>query len=475
MAMGAAIGMMCLISWLKYGLTGMIRVDHNPFPPVWSYPIFIAFTGALALFGYHYYRLIWNTPGIYEKNYKAQAYWIVVLASLMLPFLSNDVIIYLGHGYLSNHGVDVFANTDILKNSAWAPYIDDWKDGPFVYGPVNLIPAKLANLVGGENLWISFFTYKLLMLLIGFGIVEMLNKIVKEPKDLLLAVLAPAFWLHNIGHMHNDLIACLLVLTAVFFVLKNLLMPAAVFIGMALSCKVSVIMYVPFIFSLYFFTADEQISKKIGRMVVSVLLLAITIIGCYAIFYDGGASISVPFQYLSRQHPAKSFAEILGEILNVVCSGVNKANIESELAMEEIPNEDPKVYWWGISKMIFNIVGILMMLITGWIFALKTKMKFNRELIVELFIKLSFIFFFFYLHIFQAWYLALLIPLIAISSNQRIKKYFMVLCAYSGVHTIMIAIARPSFLFYILPVLVIINALLFLWQFRRNYLMVESY
>ncbi len=468
----ASIASLCGISWLKYGLTGNIRVDHNPFPAAWSYPIFVLFVGSLALFAYNYWKIIWKTESK-KTNYKKEAYGIIILASCMLPFLSNDVIIYLGHGYLSNHGVDVFANTDILKNSAWAPYIEDWKDGPFVYGPINLIPAKLANLVGGESIWFTLITYKILMLLVGFGIVELLHKIVRDPKDLLIAVLAPAFWLHNVGHLHNDLIACLLALTSVFFILKNQLLPSAVFIGIALSCKVSVIIYVPFIFSLYFFTSEEKMVQRFGKMFLSLLLLAITVIGCYAIFYDGGASITVPFNYLSNQQPSKSFAEILGEMLNVIFSGINQANIESELSMETIPTTDPKIYWWGISKTIFNMIGILLFIVTGLIFAIKTKMKFNKELTIEFFIKISFIFFFIYLHIFQAWYLVLLIPLIMISQNNRLKKYFMVLCCYSGIHTIIITIARPSALYYILPLLVMINAGLFVWQFRKNYLTVE--
>ena len=68
--------------------------------------------------------------GLEKENYKKEAYWIVILASCMLPFLSNDVFVYLGHGYLSNHGVDVFSHTNILKDSIWINYIDAWPDGP---------------------------------------------------------------------------------------------------------------------------------------------------------------------------------------------------------------------------------------------------------------------------------------------------------------------------------------------------------
>jgi hypothetical protein len=309
---------------------------------------------------------------------------------------------------------------------------------------------------------------------VGVGIIEILHQIIKDPKDLLIAILAPAFWLHNIGHLHNDLIACLFVLASVYFITKNQLVPAAIFIGVAFSCKVSVVFYVPFIFVYYYYSSTAQKSKRVISIMVSLALFLLSIGACYAIFWKGNSSIQVPLNYLSKQQSTKSFSEILGEILNVLFSGVNRANIESEVAMEEVANNDPKMHWWALAKIIFNVIGIIMFVITALIFSVKTRLKFSREQIVELFIKFNLIFFFYYLHIFQAWYLILFIPLIALSNNERIKKYFMVLASYSGIHTIIITIARPSALFYILPVLVIFNCLLFLWQFKKNFLMVEA-
>lgn len=471
--MFAGILLMLLLGALKVGITGNIRVDHNPFPVGWGYPVFIAFVLAMFIFSISFWNLIWKND-LQKPNYRIPVYLVLVLSSCMMPFLSNDVIIYLGHGWLSNHSVDVFSNTQILKNSVWAPYIDDWKDGPFVYGPINLIPAKLANYLGGNNIWLTFISYKILMLFVGVFIIEILIKIIKHPKDLLIAAMAPMFWLHNVGHMHNDLIAALFVLAAVYFVLNKQIISSAIFIGIALSCKVSIALYVPFIFTLYFFTSEAILKSKIVNVLFGIVALIAAVLSCYAIYWTGTSSIEVPFKYLSKQQSTKTFAEILGEILNVIFSGLNKENIQSEVEMEALPTNDPKQYWLSISKSIFNVIGLVMFVITGIIFAIKTKMKFSKEQVIELFIKFNFIFFFYYLHIFQAWYLILLVPLIVISSNIRIKKYFMILCCYSGIHTIIITIARPSALYYVLPALVIINCALFLWQFKRNFLLVES-
>jgi Glycosyltransferase family 87 len=474
-AVFVGIMLMVGISWLRYGLIHTMKVDNEPFPVEWNYPVFILFIGSLLLLAFSYWKIVWTlSPSVTKRSYKVEAYLIVILSSMMLPFLSNDVFVYLGHGYLSNQGVDVFSHTNILKSSIWISYIDAWPDGPFVYGPINLIPSKIANWIGGENIWLTFISYKIFTLLVGFGIVELLTRMVKHPKDLLIAIIAPSFWLHNIGHMHNDMIAALFIMASVLFILKNQLILSAIFIGLSLSCKVSSIVYIPFIFCMYYFTNQTSSSKKWGNMMVSFLVLMATIVGCYGIFYTGSSSLTVPFNYLAQQNAAKSFAEILGEILNVVAGGLSPEAIESEVSMVEINKTDPKVYWWGISQKIFNLIGLLLMFITSLIFAIKTKMKFNKELTIEYFIKISFIFFFIYLHIFQAWYLILLMPMIVISQNNRIKRYFMVLCAYSGIHTIIYVIARPSALFYLVPVLVLINASLFLWQFRKNYLSVES-
>ncbi len=472
-ALIAGVLLMIGLSWLRYGLIRNLKVDNTPFPVEWNYPVFIVFISALVLIAINYWKLVWKDQAAGRKNFKKEAYWIVILSSFILPFLSNDVFVYLGHGYLSNHGVDVFSHTNILKDSIWISYIDAWPDGPFVYGPLNLLPAKIANWIGGENIWLTFASYKVLMMLMGFGIVELLHKIIKDPKDLLMAVLAPAFWLHNIGHMHNDMIAAVFVMVSVALILRNHMIAAALFMGIALACKVSVIIYVPFIFCFFFFTYQMSVGKKILVMCGAFILLVASIMGSYAIFYTGPDSLTVPFGYLAKQNAAKSFAEILGEILNVLFSD-DKNSIGNEFDKASIVKTDPKVYWWGVSQKIFNVIGLVMMVLLTIIFIAKTKLKLSKELVIEYFIKLSFIFFFIYLHIFQAWYLVLLMPLIVISENQRIKKFFMVLCAYSGVHTIIYVIARPSALFYLVPVLVIINCGLFLCHFRKNYLTVEA-
>lgn len=471
MGVWISIILMVVISWLRYGLVETLKVDNTPFPIAWNYPIFGIYINALIWLGICYYKIVTSPFHTHGKSYRREAYIIVVLSSLMLPFLSNDVFVYLGHGYLSNHGTDVFSNTNILQKSIWIKYIDAWPDGPFVYGPINLIPAKIACWIGGDSIWGSFIAYKILMLGFAVGIVEILISSIKKSSDILIAAIAPAFWLHNVGHMHNDMIACLFVGIAVFFVLKQQLIPSALFIGISLACKVSAIIYLPFVFLLFYYTSSKKPSIKWLHIVLSVAVFSVSLVGCYAIFYTGQDSLSVPFNYLAKQNAAKSFAEVLGEMLNVI---LGDANIDAEFNKASIAKKDPKVYWWGVAQKIFNIIGLCMMVILTIVFIVKTKFKFTKEITVEFFIKLSFIFFFIYLHIFQAWYLILLFPLILITENDRIKRYFMVICAYSGVHTIIYVIARPSFLFFLVPVMVIINCGLFLWQFRKNYLTVEA-
>ncbi len=471
MGVWISVILMVITSWIRYGLVETLKVDNTPFPVSWNYPVFGVYINALIWLGVCYYKIVTSSVNISRKNYRKEAYIIVILSSFMLPFLSNDVFVYLGHGYLSNHGVDVFSHTNILQRSIWIKYIDAWPDGPFVYGPINLIPAKIACWIGGDSIWGSFIAYKILMLGFAIGVVEVLMASIKKSSDILIAVIAPAFWLHNVGHMHNDMIAALFVAIGVYFILKKQLLPSAIFVGIALACKVSAVMYVPFIFVLYFFTSDKKPLAKWGFMVLSVLLLGGAIVGCYAIFYTGPDSLKVPFNYLAKQNAAKSFAEVLGEMLNVL---LGDANIDAEFNKASIAKKDPKVYWWGVSQKIFNVIGLIMMVILTIVFIIKTKLKFTKEITVEYFTKLNFIFFFIYLHIFQAWYLILLFPLVLIIENTRIKKYFMVLCAYSGVHTIIYVIARPSLLFYLVPIMVIVNCALFLWQFRKNYLTLEA-
>lgn len=473
MYMTLGVGIMIFLSWLKFYFTNNILVDHNPFPHHLGYLVFGLFLLGIIIYSLGYFK-IYQTLHHFskEKKYKYLAYILVVFSSMMLPFVSNDVIIYLAHGQLSNVGVDVFGNTNILKDSIWAPHIFDWIDGPFVYGPINLVPAKIANYIGGDNLIVTFIVYKIMMIGFSILIIELVYKYCRNISDFILVIFNPAFWLHNVGHMHNDIIACAMILVAFYFLFKqNNIVLSSIFIAIAMLSKVSVVVYVPFIYVFYFLFSNIPKTFNFILTALGLFSFLTTLFFIYFLFWNGGTTLTVPFGYLDNQLPNKSFAEILGEILNVIFS----SNVIDEINSEFIHDHNPKVKWWRITIDIFHGIGILLTAITTFIFVYKSKWRFTKLLVAEYFTKVCFIFFFFYLHIFQAWYLILIFPfIILLKNNDRIKKYYAVLCCYSGIHTIMITIDRPSYLFYLLPILVVGNIILFLWQFRKNYLTVET-
>jgi len=468
-----------LLSWCKFGVTGSIRVDHNPFPGVWGYLVFIVFGSSLLVFGIQYWRLYTGKYGTYYDFKQLQKFaWIqLIIASLAMPLLSNDVFVYLAHGELSNRGVDVFSQTNVLQQSIWFEFIGDWKDAPCVYGPINLLIAKLAASMSFGNIWLALAAYKLIHIIMGMAIIGLIFQMARSPRDFILVAFTPAFWLHNISQVHNDLTGCFLFFTAIYFIKQDKIYYSAILIALAVAAKISYIIYVPFI-GLYYilFVRTFKLYKSITYGIASIFLFAIFIIGSYSIFWKDFSTFSVPLSYASTQTPSKTFAEVTGEIVTVLMSdGGISSSINEQVATKTIEKDNPKVYYWKITQKIFNYLGIVLGIITTLVFVIKTRLKFTKKIFVEYFIKMSFVFFFIYLHVFNAWYLVAFMPLLIIAGDlERLKKYFIVISSYSGLHMIVLNIERPSILYMILPIIVLVNICLFLWQFKKNFLTVET-
>jgi hypothetical protein len=161
---------------------------------------------------------------------------------------------------------------------------------------------------------------------------------------------------------------------------------------------------------------------------------------------------------------------VLGELLNI-----GFADIAPQDALTNVDDNPSKIWWWKQCRIVFNIIGIVLAIIVSIVFIAKTRFVFYKTVLAEYWIKISLVFFFFYSHIFNAWYLIALLPFLPlIGNNNRLKKYFIVVTVFSNLHMIMLNISRDSALYYLLPPIIFINISLFLWQFRKNFLTVET-
>ncbi len=462
-----------LVSWSKLVFTGSMKVDNNPVSTWQGLSIFLIFGVSLFIYGRIYYKLYKNAGQLTISHFqiKKWGYIHIVLASLMLPILSNDIFLYMAYGDLSNMGHDVFREQDIMVHSKWAYLVGNWKDSPYLYGPLTLWIGKIANWIGGNNVYIVLFVFKLIWALIAICFLEIMSLTVKHLGDFILVLFTPVFWLQNIGGLHYDLVAGFFLLIAVYFISQQKIVFSLVAIAIACMCKIVFLIFVPFILLHYFFINPNRITwKPMVYFIMGIAISAILVGLSYLPFWKGMETISVPLKYLNTQEPSKSFSEVLGELLNLVFAD---AAPKDELA--NTIDSTSKIWWWKQCRIAFNILGIILAVIVSIVFMVKTKFVFYKTVLAEYWIKICLVFFFFYSHIFNAWYLIALLPFIPfLGHNERLKKYIIVVSVFSNLHMILLNIGRDSFVYYLLPPIVFINICLFLWQFRKNFLTVES-
>ena len=467
-----------LVSWSKLIFTGSLKVDDNPLSTWTGLLVVVLF--ALSLFTYgKVYRNLYKYAGqltISHGQLKIWGHIHIVLASLMLPILSNDIFLYIAYGDLSNMGVNVFTNANILQHSKWFYLVGNWKSSPYLYGPLTLWIGKMANWAGGSNIYLVLIVFKLIWAGVGICFLEIMSLMVKNLADFVVVLFTPVFWLQNIGGMHFDLLAALFLLIAVYFISQQKIVFSLTAIALACMCKIVFVIFIPFILVHYFLINPERIKlKPILYFLIGTGAFILITGFSYFPFWKGMSTLTVPLEYLNTQEPSKSFSEVLGELLNLGFAPDNYQNTAPANELTSTADSASKIWWWKQCRIAFNIIGVLIGLMVCIVFAAKTRLKFTKHTLAELWIKLSMVFFFFYSHIFNAWYLIALLPFIPLlGNNERLKRYLMVVSVFSNLHMILLNIGRDSFVYYALPPIIFINISLFIWQFRKNFLTVES-
>lgn len=465
-----------LVSWNKFIFTGSLKVDDNPVSHLQGYIMVFSYAFFLFFFGRSYYRLFKYQQNITlsHQQIKKLGYVSLLAATLMLPFLSNDIFIYMAYGDVSNQGIDVFTQTNVVQHSRWYYLVGDWKEAPYSYGPITLWVGKIANWVGGTSVFGVLITYKLIWLLVAVGFIEIISLTVKNNGDLIWLTLSPVLWLQCVANIHYDLLGGFFLLIAVYFISQQKIVFSLAAIALACNAKIIYIIFVPFILAHYFLIHSERINwKPLVYFVLGVVCFVMFSILCYLPFWKGSETLLFPFTFLNKVEPSKSFSEVAGELLNLAFPREADTSVTGEIT--STTNSTSKAWWWKQCQYIMNIFGILTGIVLTIIFIIKTKLRLNRQLLSEYYVKLTMIFFFFYSHVFNIWYFIALMPFIPmLGANDRLKKYLLIVCIYSNLHMIMLNIDRSSVLYYFNPPIILLNVLLFVWQFRKNFLTIES-
>lgn len=244
--------------------------------------------GLLIVFSIIYILLIKKENKIFKD--KKQIFIFIILISfifmMILPYLSSDIYYYIGDSWLAAKykanpyytSVEDLQNTgindEILNNTGY------WRNTTSVYGPLWNSIAKLLVSLSFGNVTIALFIFKLASFLIHILNSNLVYKITKSKKYMVLYGVNPLILIEFLSNVHNDIYLILFILLSLYFLVreKNVYFMVA-FLALSVSIKYSTLLLVPFILIYYF--RDKTIPKRILYCFVS----GISIIGLVVLMY----------------------------------------------------------------------------------------------------------------------------------------------------------------------------------------------
>ena len=186
------------------------------------------------LLGVYLFSLLWlqrSRQSLSLRHIVVLALPILLLAGLTLPFDSTDYTVYINYGWLQSHydfNPYVYRVLDVAGNDTDPMFRPHWTHMVTVYGPVFLLLMKGLVALSQGNYFVAVGLLKLLNLvchgvmgLLLFCIARRLQ--LSRPDWVLWAYWTnPLMLIHQVAGMHNDIVATLFVVLALFCVTMSL-------------------------------------------------------------------------------------------------------------------------------------------------------------------------------------------------------------------------------------------------------------
>jgi hypothetical protein len=399
------------------------------------------------------------------------AFVLTAIFSLMLPMLSNDLYSLLTYGDAANRGVDVYTDVHSLSVSPFGDYVSPlWKTAPCVYGPVSLGTSRLAGLIAGGNLFLAIAAYKVLAFIWAVVFIEMSYRISRligtSVKPFLFIVLNPVFLLQGVGQLHCDMLAIALCSCMIYFLLQKKWYLAFLFTGFTIAAKMNFILILGFIVVALFLTRESWISflyKTVGGVCITIMVL----FAVYYPYYSSADTFKVPFNFLFSQAPAKSIAEVAGDVIYFAPSVISGHHDEMNATMAKSSGvSDAQLVVWLAVKKICQIFAIIL---SAFVFVKYWFGRRDSKHWMNIFLRFLVIFLLFYSHVFYAWYLMVLLPFVWYEEDKRFMQWLFVLTCFSNMHDIMCSVNHGTPVYFVVLPLTLMSVLLFFWRFRNNF------
>ncbi|MBS1625216.1 MAG: hypothetical protein JST83_14410 [Bacteroidetes bacterium] len=462
--------MFSLLSWLRAAIAGGVAVDGHAIDGAALWITFVSFLAALAASAVALYRL-WRSGELSMSQLRIAAYALVVVYSLMLPMLSNDLFSLLSYGDAANKGVDVYTDTGALRVSSFFSLVGPlWRQAPCVYGPVCLTTSRIATLTGGGNVIMSIVAYKVLAIVWAAVFIEFMLRVGAllrlSAQMLALILLNPIFMIQGVGQLHCDAIAIALVAGLLYTLVSGRWYAAFVFAGLAIGAKMSYVLMLPFLIGGVFLLRSSW-SQFFMRITAGLIITFTTLSLLYLPYYTSGDTFAVPFKFLALQNPAKSAAEIIGDIVYFAPAVVTGHNEEVNSSIQRPSGvSDGQLRSWLAVKMIlqvFALVVSIVVLLRFWR-GDRTFMNWCRN-----YVRLLLLFLLFYSHVLYPWYLLFILPLLLQESDVRFVQWLLVMLGLAVAQDTMTFARHDTIPYYIILVLTFISTMSFFWRFRTVY------
>jgi hypothetical protein len=459
-----------VLSFFRTFTAGTIRVDGHGLSGLPVFLVFFGFLVGLGAYSINFYRL-WNEAKIEIGSVRLLAVILAALFSLMLPMMSNDLFSLLSYGDAANRGVDVYTDVKSLIISPFFDYVSPlWRTAPCVYGPVSLGTARLAAAMSGGHLLAAIAAYKVLAFIWSLVFIEMSFRIAgllkTSVKPFIFVVLNPVFLLQGVAQLHCDMLAITICSCMLYFFFRRNWYLAFLLAGIAVVAKMNFILILGFLVVALFLEKESWLSflyKTVGGICITVLVIT----AFYYPYYTSPDTFKVPFNFLFSQNPAKSIAEVMGDIVYfapaVITGHMDELN--STMAKSSGVSDPQLVVWLGVKRacQLFAFILSAIIFVKYWFGKRESKQWMN------VYLRFLLVFLLFYSHVFYAWYLMILLPFVWMETDKRFMQWLFVLTCFSNIHDIMCAVNHDTPVYFIVLPLTLLSVLVFFWRLRNNF------
>jgi len=460
---------MVIISWYRVLIAGTIMVDGHGLHGWPEALVFISFILSLGFFSVAYYRL-WANRELCLSDIKPLAFVLIGIFSFMLPMLSNDIFSYMVFGDAANKGADVYTNTQCMHVSSYFSYITRaWASSTCAYGPVILLLAMTAAWMGAGKIVLTLVTYKILVLLTAFVFVELAARVsllMQAPvRCFTFIVLNPVFLLQGVGQLHADLIAITFTLAGIYFLFSNKWYLSFVMVALAIATKMNYVLILPF-FLMGLWLQGQQRAGLFGRAASGLLILVVSLIAAYAPFYTSAETITTPFKFHFSQNPSKCIGEVLSYIIYFAPQIITGHPDRLKDTVNVTSGPDTQVY---IAKIIVKICQVFALLSSLYILVKYLVGEQSLKQWFRVYVRTLLLFLLYYMHIFNPWYLMMLLPFMWVDDEPVFMQWLFVLTCFISVQDIVCTVSRNSLIYEGVLGLTFISVMLYMYKPMRMF------